>query len=217
MAGQSQTVESLDRLQQQTGGEISDGTVGTFCVEKVYSEQLSIDAEEPVYIEHTFCDIRVPGNVKGNHRELIRKKFPDGRDIVVNEFHIKKYGRAWDAFLRGEDLRPEGTPLEECPDIPRERLAGLKTADIRTVEELAQLPDRSLQRIGPDGRALQKAAAGYIAEHDAGSRAIEEVGELKEQVAKMQAQLDAQGAGSDGNDQDAPAKRSGTSRRNKAG
>ncbi len=215
MYGDANPADSLERLQEQSGGQIVDQTVGCFCREKVYSEKLSADAGEPVYVTHDFCDIRVPGNAKGNHRELVRKTMPDGREIVVNEFHIKKYGRAWDAFLRGEDLRPEGTLLEECDAIPRERLAHLKSVDIRTVEELAHVPDRSLQRIGHDGRALQKAAQGYLAEHDAGARAEEEVKQLKAELEAMRAEM--KGASTDGDDKNTTAKRRGNDRSKSTG
>lgn len=201
-------VESLQRIQEQSGGEIVDGTVGTFCRERVYSEKLSAEAGEPVYMVHDYCDIRVPGNVRGNHRELIRKIFPDGREVIANEFHLKKYGRAWDAFLRGEDLKPVGTLIEDCDAIPRARLAGLKAADIRTVEELAQLPDRSLQRIGPDGRALQRAAAQYLEENSEQAKQAEELALLREKVAELEARETANNA----DNQNTPAKPGGKRR-----
>lgn len=212
MYGDANPADSLERLQEQSGGQIVDQTVGTFCREKVYSETLSAAAGEPVYVLHDFCDIRVPGNAKGNHRELVRKTLPDETEIVVNEFHMKKYGRAWDAFLRGEDLRPEGTLLEECEVIPKERLAHLKSVDIRTVEELAHVPDRSLQRIGHDGRALQRAAIGYLEEHDAGARAEAEVRDLKAELASMRAELALKEVGTDGDSQDSAAKRGSRNR-----
>ncbi len=111
----------------------------------------------------------------------------------MNEFHIKKYGKAWDAFLRGEDLKPEGILIEECPEIPRERLAGLKSADVRTVEELAGLPDRSLQRLGPDGRALQKAAQAYLESQSAPEKMAKELDQLREKYAELEARLNNDG------------------------
>lgn len=203
--GLGAAIESLERLQEQTGGQITDGVVGTFVRERVYNDMLSAGAGEPVYVLHDYCNIRVPGNARANHKALVRKIYPEqgaepAREVVVEDHWTTTFPRAWDAFLRGEDLRPPGTPIEDCAAIPRERVVGLKQAQIRTVEELINLPDASLRRVGHDARALQRAAREWLDEKAAPAQLAAKVAELEKQLAALK------GAG-DGHDQDAPAER----------
>ena len=100
--------------------------------------------------------------------------------------------------------------MADCSEIPRERLAGLKAADIRTVEELAELPDRSLQRLGADGRALQKAAQAYLQEHDATAKLADDLKETQDELAALKAQLAEKE--SNGDDTNSGTKRSGGNR-----
>ena len=168
--------QSLQRLQEQTGGEVVDGTVGTFTRMKEYSEQLSIEADEPTFVIHDYCIVRVPGKASLSTRQLVRKEYPDGREVWVSRYHARRFPRAWDAFMQGEDLKPEGTALEDCPDIPKTRIPILKSLSIKTVEELAHLHDRSLQAIGMDARVLQMAAKKWLEENNEMKRLSSVVG-----------------------------------------
>lgn len=202
--------QALERIQEQSGGQVVDQVVGTFAKEKIYSEELSAKSDEPVYLLYDYCYTRVPGNVNANHKELVQKHFPDGRTVTVTDYPIKRFPLAWDAFLRDEDLRPEGTPLEDCEAIPKERVPGLKAAQIKTVEELAALPDRSLQRIGLDARALQRAASAWLEENDDAAKMAIEFEELKAKVAAME-------AADNGNSQNDTPKRSSKRGNNSSG
>ena len=179
--------ESLQRMQEATGGEVRDGVVGKFESVPEYSETLSAAAGEVVNVIYDYCVIRVPGNANADQRQIVRKRFPDGREVLCGESYTRRFPRAWDAFLRGEDLRPAGTLLEECPAIPRARLPGLKAANIVTVEELIQLPDASLRRVGHDARALQHAAAVWLEDKHKPADMAAELSALKAELAAMKA------------------------------
>lgn len=211
------TSEALERIQEQVGGQVVDQVVGTFYKEKVYLEAYSAKVDKPIHGHYTWCRVRVPGNVNADHVELVQKELPkvetdDGvvlreKDLItVTDGPIKRFPLAWDAFLRGEDLRPEGTPIEECEDIPKERIAALKASHIKTVEELSALPDRSLQRIGMDARALQRAAQKWLEANDEQAKMAEEFKAMKEKVAELEA--------ANGDSKDDTPKRSGRSRNN---
>lgn len=196
--------ETAERIQEQVGGETRDDVVGYFLRERVYSDELSAEAGEPVYIQQDFCLQRVPGRVGEPVKQLVRKIYPDGREVVVSEWHLKKYPRAWDAFLRGEDLRPDGMLLEDCSEIPKGRIAALKAAAIRTVEELASLPDASLRRIGHDGMVLRDVARGVV-------EARNSTQTLQARIAELEQKLEAQ---TDGNSEQSAPRRRGRPRRN---
>ncbi len=214
----SDKLEALERQQEQSGGQVADQVVGTFSREKVYLEELSAQAGVPVHAFFDYCYIRVPGNANANHKELVQKHYPEVKNqqgevikkesiVMVTQSPLKKFPLAWDAFQRGEDLRPEGTMLEDCEAIPKERVAGLKAAHIRTVEELAALPDRSLQRIGMDARALQLAAQQYVTERDSTKKMQSELEETKAQIELLKTQLANAERGTDGGNQDDTPKR----------
>lgn len=209
-----EAARSLSRIFEQTGGEIVDGTVGTFTSERHYDEKRSAEIGEPYFVQHDYCIIRVPGRAAAPQKQLVRKVFPaygevPERKVQVETYHCEKYPRAWDAFLRGEDLRPEGTPLENCDRIPRERVPELRAKAVRTVEELANLPDASLDRIGKDGRVMQRLAREYLDEHD-------ELAALRKRVAELeQAAKPAEGVTDATDDLDDTEQRRGR-RRNRA-
>ena len=105
--------------------------------------------------------------------------------------------------MKGNDLKPEGCLLEDCPDIPKARIPVLKSLGIKTVEELANLHDRSLQNIGMDARVLQMAAKTFLEENNEAKR-------LADRVAELEAKLEA--AEKNGDSKDDTAKRSSNSR-----
>lgn len=179
--------DSLSRLQKQTGGEVHDGVIGTFARERVYQEAASADAGEPVYTYQDVCYITVPGNARANVKHIVREYRGglDAEPVVVDDIQMRRFPRAWEAFLKGEDLRPDGTPLEECSKLPPSRLAALRAVQIRTVEQLAELPDASLRTIGGDGRALRQIARDYMSEHGRQERLEREVEELKAKLAEV--------------------------------
>lgn len=170
--------EGIERIQEQVGGEVVDGAVGYFVRERAYNQEMSTRADEPVFVLHDFCMIRVPGR-STVEKQLVRKVLPDGTEVSVSDYHQRRFPRAWDAFLRGEDLRPDGTLLEDCPAIPKERLPELKAAAVRTVEDLANLPDASVRRVGHDGFVLRQVAQDFLEEHN-------EVARLRERVAELE-------------------------------
>lgn len=198
MQSQEQT---LQRVQEQIGGQVVDQVIGTFERKQEYSDVLSAAVGKPVYIDHIYCKTRVPGNQHADHVELVEKHFPKVEDddgkllrdeskVLVTDYPIRRFPMAWDAFLKGEDLRPDGTPLEDCEAIPKSRVAALKAASIKTVEELASIPDRALQRIGMDARALQKAAADYLKENDEQSRMKAQLEEQAQMIKELQAKAE---------------------------
>lgn len=170
--------EGIERIQEQVGGEVVDGTVGYFVRERAYNEVMSTEAGQPVFVLHDFCMVRVPGRSTAE-KQLVRKTLPDGTEVSVSDYHQRRFPKAWDAFLRGEDLRPDGTLLEDCPAIPKERLPELKAAAVRTVEELAGLPDASVRRVGHDGYVLRQVAQEYLAENN-------EIAQLRARVAELE-------------------------------
>lgn len=107
-------------------------------------------AGREIYVSKPHVRIRVAGNDK---------------EVFVgpaNEQRQKEFPAEWAAFLKGEEVPIHGTPLERWPQLTPERVANLKVAGFRTVEDIAQAPDFALQQIGMGAYALQKDARKFL-------------------------------------------------------
>lgn len=105
----------------------------------------------PVFEDKEFVEILVPGD---------RKTVVD---TLVKDEHKRRWPREYAAFKAGQEVPVEGTPLEEWPQITRSQVEELKFAHIRTVEQLASLPDDPLNRsVSMGGFALREKAQRYL-------------------------------------------------------
>jgi hypothetical protein len=107
---------------------------------------------------------------------------------------VKEAYRRWKA---GEELPENGTALEAWPGVDKGQVAALKHSHIRTVEDLAALPDRELDKIKlPDARKLRDLAKAFVANAGGaeqmavlmGRRDSEEQA-LRAQVAEQEAEM----------------------------
>lgn len=105
----------------------------------------------PVFEDKEFVEILVPGD---------RKTVVD---TLVKEEHKRRWPREYAAFKAGQEIPIEGTPLEEWPQITRSQVEELKFAHIRTIEQLAGLPDDALNRsVSMGGFALREKAQRHL-------------------------------------------------------
>lgn len=73
-----------------------------------------------------------------------------------------RFRKQYEAFLKGEELPRDGTPIRTWPAPSREQTLRLLALGITTVEDLAAFPDSGLGNIGLDGRHLRDLAKNYI-------------------------------------------------------
>jgi hypothetical protein len=94
------------------------------------------------------------------------------------------------AFKKGEQRATSGTPLEAWPnsDLTKSRVAEIKAHDILSVEELANLQDNLLGKLGMGARELREAARTYIAKAKSGAgdaAMAARVAQLEEMVKRL--------------------------------
>lgn len=92
-----------------------------------------------VFEDKEFVEILVPGD---------RKTVVD---TLIKEEHRRRWPREYAAFKAGLETPVDGTPLEEWASITRSQVEELRFGHIRTVEQLAGLPDASLNNTVPMG------------------------------------------------------------------
>jgi hypothetical protein len=94
-------------------------------------------------------------------------------------------GPAYEAWKRNEEAPEVGTPLAAWPGVPRELADILKHQHVRTVEDLAQLPDHEMTKVRFPGLREIRARAKAFVEH-AGS----DVAVASAKIAEQQGQIE---------------------------
>ena len=85
---------------------------------------------------------------------------------------VAQFKLEYDAFLKGNELPREGTPIRTWAAITREQGTRLLALRITTIEDLAAVPDSGLGAVGLDGRYLRDLARNVV-EHGKGVGALE--------------------------------------------
>lgn len=116
-----------------------------FFLKPQKNEKKSRDAGRPIYEDTEQVEIRIPGD----------------RDVLVRPASAEdkaRWEKQYEAFKKNQDqTTASGMPLGEWPLITASLREELAYFGIRTVEQLAGVPDAMLQRIGPILALRQKA------------------------------------------------------------
>lgn len=94
--------------------------------------------------------------------------------------------RPYEAWKKGQDAPIDGTPLEAWPGVTRGQVSHFKLLNIRTVEELAQSNDATMDRIGLGSRKLVQQARDFVANKASGVSALAaQKAELEDKLLNM--------------------------------
>ena len=127
----------------------------------------------------------------GNADEWLAEKHKAASEGTYPPQWVDQFKRAYDAFLKGDELPPEGTPIKTWSAIGREQVIRLLAANIRTVEELAETPDSALMtQIGLDGRVLRDTARAFIAEGKTVGGSAVKIAALEEENRRLREEQD---------------------------
>lgn len=127
-------------------------------------------------------------------RAMGSKDFVNKRVDKIKLHDAKMWSRLkphYEAWQKGQELPLEGTPLEEWSLISAHHCRTLKEHGIRTVEQLAIINDETMKLIPMEGRKLQQRAAAYLSADRTAERSAVAITELKDQMNRMQAALEA--------------------------
>lgn len=175
------------------GNDKSDTAIPRFSTRPVQNNFKTAQEGRPVFEDRDFVEILVPGD---------RKITWDG---LVKEEHKQRWPRQYAAFKAQTELPLEGTPVEHWAAITRSQAEELKFAHVRTIEQLASLPDDALNKsVSMGGYALREKAQRHL-EQLAGSAPMEKlaaenaakdakISTLEAQMKDLIARMDAQTA-----------------------
>lgn len=122
-----------------------------FDTHPVKDEDASTAAGHPVYRDEEFIRIVVPGDRNTEVHRPVRAE-----DKV-------KFRAQYEDWKRGLEQRAPGIPLTEWPGLSPSQVETLRYAHITTVEQLSEVSDQNLSKLGMGYEMLRQRARDYIA------------------------------------------------------
>lgn len=154
-----------------------------FHIEPVQDDGASAREGRPIFRNEERVQFIMPGS-------------PNQPVFRITDEHKQRWPEHYAAFRRGEDMAVEGTPLEQWPPLSRAMVLELKALGFHSVEQLSQMPDTAVQKVGRGGYALRERAKAYLdeAEASAFSERLARENEAKSaEIAALQRQVAEQG------------------------
>lgn len=159
-----------------------------FYKQAVKNEFRSSQEGRPIFDEHDFISIIVPGD---KTMKVDRKVRPEDKE---------RFAPQWARYQNNEQVPLSGTPIDEWPRVSVSQAAELKAMNLFTVEHLAGIADTVCQKMmGLD--QLRTEARAYLAAAKDASHAQHlaaelekrdaDIAALKDTIATMAAKLDA--------------------------
>lgn len=158
-----------------------------FFREAVQSEFKTLEAGRPI-----FDDV-----------DMIRIHTPGSRDTVVGLAHHgyqERFPRQWAQYRAGIEQTTSGTPLNVLPWLTVSQVAEMHAMNIRSVEQLANMPDNTAQKF-MNHHALKQQAAAFLEAAKGAAPMLkmqaeltardEQIAELRTAMAAMQAAIQA--------------------------
>lgn len=131
---------------------------------------------KPIFMEQEYVEFTIPGDLKASPT------------VKATDRHRRKYAKEYEAFLKGQELGVEGTPLGKAGFLTKGHVMTLEAQGFRTVEEFAQTDDGTISRLGMGYRKLRDQARAYVAALS-GHHQAEELAAMKQQIADLTALL----------------------------
>lgn len=130
--------------------------------------------EDKIYIEITF---------PANRLNII--------DREVTDEDKQRFRRQWLAYLQTGEQLVTGTLLSELPTITPSQIMELKALKCETVEQLAGMPDTTVQLLGTGGQQLKQRAVQFLDQRASSENLSAENRSLKADLEReIQARLD---------------------------
>ena len=118
---------------------------------------------------------------------------PAGGSLVVERRVtpelIARYPEPYQSWKEGQEPPPDGTPIREFPPLSPAQVHLCLSLNLRSIEDLANTPETTLQKMGMGSRALQEKARTYLENAADGGRIAERVAALTVQIDGLTADV----------------------------
>lgn len=160
----------------------------------------TIDPCRPVFYEEAVQSGEVEGRKTYKMVERVKVMMP-GNGTTMPVFNVtdefrERWPKEYEAFKNGIEPDLNGTPLEEWAILNKAQVLELKSMHIRTIEDVATLPDTAVQRVGRGGYALRDRAIAFLdqaKEQELFTRVTSENEVMREQISVLARQVEEMG------------------------
>lgn len=168
-----------------TGRPRETGIAVRFYVAPMQNEERTKKEGRPIFDDTEMCEIRVTGSL-------------DKIVEVVADKHKYRFPDVYAAFKKGLDQdKVSGFPLAEYSVITRSQVEELRYFGVRTVEQLADITDGNLMRLGAGWLAVRAQARDWLAKQKDAAILVKlrtERDEFERRIGTMEKMLAAQAA-----------------------
>lgn len=160
----------------------------TFETREVEDRQASTEAGHYVARDVDYAII-CPQGSRDRVERIVNEWFVHIRAEVDNErfprHWFREYEEGYKAWKEGRELPESGVPIKTWPVISPAQVSLLLNLRVRTVEDLAQLTDEGVHRIGMGGRALKQKAIDWLESSQSSGKLVQELEVLRTQNAEL--------------------------------
>ncbi len=167
-------VPNPDDFTSSMQSEQDKGLLVKFYMHPREMKDESAAAGRPVFRDTEYISILVPGS----RSEIARRATAEDK---------ARFAAHYEAFKRRQEMPDEGTPLMQWPPVSRAMVEQLAFFNIKTVEQLANIPDSNMPNIMGLGR-LKQVAQQYLAAAAADAPLTKLQSELEERDIRISAQ-----------------------------
>lgn len=130
-------------------------------------------AGRKIFDDHVYIEILSPAN---------RLNVIDRR---ATDEDRKRFHKQFVHFVASGEQLVTGTPLSELPTILPSQVLELKAFKVDTIEQLAGMPDHTVQMLGTGGTDLKQRAVRYLAQRISNETLSDENKDLKRQLETL--------------------------------
>lgn len=112
----------------------------------------------------------------------------DGKTVLeqkVNDRHKFRYKKEYDAWKQGKEAPLNGTSIKDWPSASPAIIMNLQRINVRTIEDLANANESTLERIGMGARKLKEKASAWLQASEGPGKMTEAMTELSRRMDEM--------------------------------
>lgn len=161
--------------------------------------------------DSTFANTKEARNYVKFYRQWVRNNFEskkqnievgENQDFVIiicpgqpksevrrkaNDADKSQYRQEWAAYSDGKEHQVSGTPIEMLPGLANGMADALKAVYIFTIEQMAELSDASVQKVGMGGNEIRQKCRDYKGKNNAEVSALKaQLNEALAAIAELQ-------------------------------
>lgn len=155
------------------------GLYVVFYQHAVQNSAKTLEEGRPIYEDKDYIRIMVPGD----KTTIIERPIRIG---ALGKDDNNMFAREYNLYKQGSEQQLIGTPLSEWPVISRSQCKELEFFNVKTVEQLAEMPDTAAQNFVGAGQ-LRDVAKRFISEAKEGAPLIQMQAELSSRDEKIEA------------------------------